>query len=285
VRGSLVCRNCGERKPKAWGYYCSRPECKKARMKTYGTRKPVGKEGATEGDRMTISQAEAMYGFSAGALSGWLKRHKLWGRTRKEGKYRYISINLLERYEAATARVNVERLPERPSGYVGVYKAADMLSASTNLVWQAVKRGQVHAVRVGYINYYRKSDLERLAMELKDKPLPGWEAIRDRCKRLGADRTACTDWLRNHGYEVRKFRAPDKQVTLYALTKDLDTWQARFTGHCRSLSMEQARDIRRRKARGERRCDLAKEYGVDENVIRQIVRGETYREPELERAA
>lgn len=238
-----------------------------------------GTEGRIEGEWLTITQAENALGLSHGALSPWLKRHKLFHATRKRGKYRYISLTTLKRYETLTQRKNVERVQERPPGYVGVYKAADLLGASTSFVWAAVKRGEVYAVRVGYINYYRRSDLERLALVLKDVPLPGYEAIRDRCKRIGADRTACSDWLKNHGYGVRKFRAPDKQLTLYALKQDLDIWEARFRGHCRLLTFDQANAIRQRHAKGEPIPALSRCFGIQPGSVRQIVLNKTYNHP------
>jgi hypothetical protein len=44
------------------------------------------------------------------------------------------------------------------------------------------------------------------------------------------------------------------------------------------LTMEKARDIRRRVLEGEAKKALAREYGVDPSLIRQICRGKIWRE-------
>lgn len=46
------------------------------------------------------------------------------------------------------------------------------------------------------------------------------------------------------------------------------------------LTVEQVRDIKRRLARGERRVDIARIYGVSDTTIGWIKRGETWKEVE-----
>lgn len=231
----------------------------------------------------TISEAERLLGMRGGGLHRWLKRHGYFkfGRCPKIGKYRYVTPEILEKYEAQTNRTKADRAASRPAGYVGVYRAAELAGCSVSLIWAEVRRGNLHAVRVGYIQYYNPDDCRRLAQSMSERPLPGYAQVLDYTKPRSADAESLLRWLRVNGGTPRKFRRPqDHQFAWYARQEALDAWAAQYEHGSRGqkLTLDQARDIRARRAAGEKRSALAREYGVSEAAILQIIKGRTYRE-------
>jgi hypothetical protein len=248
----------------------------------------------TEGEWMLVTHAERSLGLSNGALRNWLQRRGLWKlRTRRRGKYRVIKLSTLEWYLAETDREGVERVSVRPPGTVSVYQAADIVGSSVHVVWKAAKRGHIRAARVGYVNWYDRADCERYRFEFHDHPLPGWVEIKATADAEGADPYTVVRWLQRHQFDVRKYRRPtDKQFVNYARAEALEQWLAYYRGAKatgslagQKLNRRQAREIRSRRAQGEKRCELAREYGVSEAAIYQILNQKTYREPQVEARA
>lgn len=228
----------------------------------------------------TMSQAEEMLGLRGGGLQRWMKRRGM--KTKRVGKYRCVTPEQLERYERETNRGALERVGKRPAGYVGVYRAAELAGCGTSMVWKEAERGNVHAVRVGYIQYYNPGDCLRLAQSMNERPLPGYAQVLDFAKERRADMGAALRWLEANGGEPRKFRRPqDHQIAWYALRPALEAWAAQYrhANRGQKLTLDQAREIRTRRAAGERRCALAREFGVSEALVRQVLIGKTYREP------
>ena len=187
-------------------------------------------EGAVEGDRFTLSEAARVLGIGRGPLHRWLKRHRLMRRCPKEGKYRYVNASVLEHYEAATERPGVKRSSVRPSGWVGIYRAAELARCHTTAVYRAVAREEVRAVRVGYINYYCPGDLERLRLAYNDRPLPGWVSVASAAREHGANRRTVLEWLRRHGHELRMYRRlEDRQLAWHALATSIEAWRRSAT--------------------------------------------------------
>lgn len=241
-------------------------------------------------DFPSISEAEMMLGLKTSALYRWLRNHGLLIACPKRGKYRRVPPDVLERYLEGTERQGVKRVDTRPHGWVGIYKACALVDdCNSSVIWRAVKRGEVKAARVGFINYYCPEDLEALRFSLKDYPLPGWIQVKTCAGQHGADRQTVIEWLRRKDYEVRKYRRPeDRQMACYALEPALRAWESYYLAYKpdgRKLTMQQARAIRRRRNAGEKRITLAREYGVSDAAIRQIANGVTYREAEMEKAA
>ena len=234
---------------------------------------------------MTIAEAADTLGISHSGLWRWLKRHNGFTGTRWQGRHRVLSTRVLERYERGTQRVNVRRAQNRPHGWVGIYAACDLAGGvNPTVVWRAVKRGDVKAVRVGHINYYDPDDLKLLRLSVKNLPLPGWQQVNTVVDAHGADRVTAIKWLKRHGFEIRKYRRPqDRQIAWYATHDALSAWQDYYLAYNpRKLTFQQAQDIRRRYADGERICHLSREYGIDPYAIRQILKGQTYKAPRRE---
>lgn len=250
-------------------------------------------EQATAGEWILVSHAERSLGLSHGALQNWFERRGLWKlRTRRRGKYRVITLASLEWYEEQTAREGVERVSSRPPGTVGLHRAAEIVGSGSTVIQKAAAAGKIRAYRVGYINWYDRAGCERYRFEFHDHPLPGWVEIKGTAESVGADPYSVVQWLKRNRFEVRKHRrAADKQFTNYARSEALEAWRAYYgqlaqTGLCgQKLTMSQAREIRARRAAGEKRCRLAIEYGVSEAAVYQIVQGITYRVPGVDRRA
>ena len=187
-------------------------------------------DAATEGDWILLTHANGLLGLSPSGIQKWLLRHGVYHKwTRKRGKYRVISFAALERYVAATGRDNVPRVSSRPPGWVGIEAAADLARTSNARILKAAQRGEIKAVRHGFYNWYDPDSVERFRLEFHNYPLPGWEAIGEYADRLGAEREAMLLWLRNHGHEVRKFRAPaSRQIIRCALRSSLQAWEAHY---------------------------------------------------------
>lgn len=227
----------------------------------------------------TTAQAEEMLGLRGGGLHRWLRAHPMQRRScPRIGKYRFVPVQVLERYEAAT-NGNIPRAARRPAGYVGIDAATELTGSSASVVWTAARRGDIRAVRIGTIHYYNPDDCRRLAQQRADTPLPGYAQVLTYATAHRADTTSCLRWLRAHGHTPRKFRRPaDMQVAWYAQQAALDEWAATRPLTNRKLTQEDARTIRARRAAGEKRTALAAEYGVSEACIYQIILRRTYRE-------
>ncbi|KEF35502.1 hypothetical protein RDMS_01730 [Deinococcus sp. RL] len=225
----------------------------------------------------TMAEAEEMLGLRGGGLAKNMRANGL--RPKRVGKYRVMTLEQIERYERLTARPCVERVAARPRGWVGVYAAADLIGVSTAFIHKWTRRGLIAAVRVGHVNYYNPDTVREVGERLRQPAPGGWVPLRDACG--GADRDSAAQWLRNRGHEVRKYMRPESgQRILYATEAAMREWQAHHAAYTRGrkLTPEQAREIRARRAAGEKRNALAREYGVSEAAIRQIVLGKTYPE-------
>jgi hypothetical protein len=175
-----------------------------------------------------MSQVAKRYGVTTGAIWRWLKNHKLLGQTERRGKYRYITPTLLKRYLRETARDNVTRAAEKPEGYIGLYEAQEMLGTNITVIYRAVARGDVGAVRVGHTQYYREGDIRVLKESVENTPPEGWEMVRARAESLGADPSTAVRWLTRNGFQTAKHRAPDLQLAVYTPASSLDAWQAHY---------------------------------------------------------
>lgn len=172
----------------------------------------------------TVTQFERELGLSQGSLFNWVKRNG--GCLIKVGRFRLVPVDLQERYLRETERPNVERVPRRPKGWLGIYRACEIAGCSPSLIWKEVERGRVRAARVGYINYYHPDDVRHLARRLKEHPLPGWVPVREVAESLGSDRQTTVERIRALGYPVRKFRRPeDHQLAWYTTEEGAEAWR------------------------------------------------------------
>ena len=188
------------------------------------------KEDTIEGDRFTLSEAADLLGICRQSLHEWLKRHGLLRRCPHVGRYRYVNIDVLERYREATEPPGVERSADRPTGWVGIGRAAHLVNCHPSLIYRAVERQEVRATRVGHIHYYCPEDLERLRLHLNDTPLPGWTEISAYAAGCGVSRVAVISWLHRHHYEIRLYRRPsDRRKVACALVTALRAWEAAST--------------------------------------------------------
>ena len=179
-----------------------------------------------EGDRFTLSEAAHILGIRRQSLHDWLKRNKLLRRCPHVGRYRYVSIDVLERYREATEAEGVERVANRPYGWVSINQAADFVECHPSLIYRAVERGEVRAKRVGHIHYYCPDDLNHLRLKLSETPLPGWLEVGRYAESCGVTRVAVTTWLKRHHHETRLYRRPhDRRRVAYALASSLKAWE------------------------------------------------------------
>ena len=184
-------------------------------------------ESSLEGDRFTLSEAADLLGICRQSLHEWLKRHRLLRRCPHIGRYRYVNVDVLERYREATESSGVRRRYRRPHGWVAIDHAADLAGCHPSLIYRAVERGEVQATRTGRVHYYCPDDLEHLRLQLRDTPLPGWLEIGPYAKRCGVSRVAVTAWLKRHGYEIRLYRRiSDRRRVACALDNALQAWEA-----------------------------------------------------------
>jgi hypothetical protein len=182
---------------------------------------------AVEGDRFTLSEAAELLGICRQSLFEWLKRHKLLRRCPHVGRYRYVNVEVLERYREATEPAGVERHAVRPRGWVGIDRAGDLAGCHPSLIYRAVRRGEVRAARVGQIHYYCPEDLQALRLRLNEAPLPGWIEIALYAEARGVSRVAVVAWLRRHGFEIRLYRRRrDRRKVACALRSALEAWEA-----------------------------------------------------------
>lgn len=202
-----------------------------ARNSTTGgsmAREKKGGKMKLEGAWLTMAEAECSLGVGSGGLHASLIKHpSLWRTTRRKGKYRYIPIGTLEKYEKITERLNTPRAHERPKGWPGLYRAASIVGIGRTAIRNAVTRGELRAVRVGCINYYCPDGVERLRLKYKDTPLPGWIQTRVFAQQHGASSHAAWRWLRRNNRETRKYRRGNRLVC-YALERDLKAWAAQY---------------------------------------------------------
>ena len=222
-----------------------------------------------------MSQAEEMLGLRGGGLARWMRRHGI--RPKRVGKYRVVSLAQLDRYEALTERAGIDRAAARPRGWVGIYQAAELVGVSVSSIWTWAGRREIEAVRVGHVQYYNPESVQAWAAGLRQMAPFGWAPLVDTCGK--ADIASAARWLRRQGHEVRKFTRPSTgQRILHARAVALEAWHAYHVSQTsRKLSSEQAAEIRERRAAGEKRNALAREYGVSEAAIYQIMQGKTYR--------
>ena len=183
-----------------------------------------------EGDRFTLSEAADLLGICRQSLHEGLKRHKLLRHCPHIGRYRYVNIDVLERYREATEPPGVERSAGRPRGWVGINRAAHLANCHPSFIYRAVERQEVRAARVGHIHYYCPEDLEHLRLHLNDTPLPGWSEIASYAAGCGVSRVAVVSWLRRHHHEIRMYRRPsDRRKVACALVTTLRAWEAAST--------------------------------------------------------
>jgi hypothetical protein len=182
----------------------------------------------------TVTQFERELGLSRGTLYNWVKRNG--GQFIKVGKFRLVPLRLQERYLRETKRLNVERAPCRPRDWLGLYQAQAMAGCSISMIWNEVLRGNIRAVRVGYINYYHPDDVRHLAQRLKNKPLPGWVSVREMAKSAGASLNGAVKRLRALGYPLRKFRQPgEHQLAWYTTEEGAEAWRRWIAGFNKTL--------------------------------------------------
>lgn len=236
---------------------------------------------STPDGMFTVAQAEELLGLRGGGLHAWLRRHPMQRRScPRIGKHRFVPVQVLERYEAATNRT-IDRAARRPAGYVGILRAAEIATSCPSSIWNAARRGELHAVRVGGIQYYNPEGCRRLAQQFAELPLPGYAQVLHAAQALGADPGTARKWLRDHGHTLRQYRRPeDRQRAWYAPQDALAAWAAQYqpSNQHRKLTLDDARNIRARRAAGEKRATLAQQYGVSEACIYQIMQGRTYQE-------
>ena len=185
------------------------------------------REGPVEGDRFTLSEAADLLGICRQSLHDWLKRHGLLRRCPHVGRFRYVNVDILDRYREATEASGVERVASRPRDWVGIESAAEHAGCHPSLIYRAVERGEVRTARAGNIHYYCPEDLNHLRLHLGDTPLPGWLEIGAYAKRRGVTRAAATAWLKRHGHEIRLYRRTrDRRRVSCALETSLQAWAA-----------------------------------------------------------
>lgn len=170
-------------------------------------------------------------GLTAGAIWRWLTTHELMGEVEREGKYRYLSPALQERYLNETGRDNVTRVAEKPDGYIGLWEAHEIIAANHTVIWRAVRRGDVAAVRVGHANYYSEVDVRKLKESLDNTPPEGWVMVKAHAEARKADPSTVTRWLERNGYETAKHRAPDRQIAVYTPAANLAAWEQHYTAY------------------------------------------------------
>jgi len=178
-----------------------------------------------------MAQVAARYGVTTGAILRWLKTHELLRETNREGKYRYMSPGLVKRYLRDTQRKNVRRVAEKPDGYVGLYEAREILGTNFTVIYRAVRRGDVDAVRLGHTQYYREEDIQELKRSVDNTPPEGWEMVKERASRFRADVHTVTKWLIRKGFETGKHRSPERQIAVYAAPESLDAWQQHYLSY------------------------------------------------------
>lgn len=204
---------------------------------------------------------------NGGGLSAWLRRQGvLNGHTQRHGKYRLISVAVLQDYLEATDRPGVVRVSNRPRGWIGLHAACERIGCSPSFVWASARRGRLRAARVGHVHFYHPADCDRLRLELGHLPPPGWVQLSDVVGE--SDVGSAKRWLEKRGHEVRSYRRrEDRQDALFVREDAASAWRA---GVHRRLTPEQTREIRARRTAGEKRADLAHEYGVTPPRISQI---------------
>lgn len=125
-------------------------------------------------------------------------------------------------------------------------------------------------IRHGGRTYYA----HRLAYELANGPIKRGQDIRATCENLAC----CNPAHRAAGSRaatVKASREAGRQSCGLAHSVKV-TPGARAAG---KLTMEKARDIRRRKAEGETAEEMAALYGVDVTTVRKVLAHQTWKEP------
>lgn len=183
-------------------------------------------EWRAEGDRFTLTEAAHLLGINKGALYHWIKRNRKLYRCPKIGKYRYVTVTVLEQYERSTCAGPSARHGRRPEGWLSFQQALEVAECTRSELQTAVKDGQLRVVRDTGINYYCPEDLAYLRL-ITQRPPPGCMEVNHYADQHGADRCGVVRWLRRSGYPISKCTANGKR-TWFAPKDALDAWEKQY---------------------------------------------------------
>lgn len=180
----------------------------------------------------TVSQFSRQLGQDESSVWRWLNAHDLLKKCPKVGRYRLVPAEIGQEYLTRTRRMNAERSPRRPQGYIGLKQAKELIGCSFDWVCGQARKGRCRTVQVGSRSYFHLEDVQRLKQDYGESPLPGYVQVRPFVEARGASFTTAIERLKALGGQPRKFRLPEgRQYAWYALPEDLERWETACRSH------------------------------------------------------